>query len=116
MKAELYLLMLMPFWREKSGYEFISSNKENITIPSADLTNKLSIEDVLDGIVSFYFGSDNFKNTFILNDVELVNNSVNIYYYIFVPPNTKNINGYFKDLEQIKFTKPYNKIISKLIY
>jgi hypothetical protein len=106
--------MLSPYWRENQGYEFISSD-DKITIPSSDLENKISIDDVLDGIINFYFGETNMVHTFILNNVDLIENIVNIYYYTFIPPNTVNINGHIKDLEKIKYIQSYNKIISKLI-
>jgi hypothetical protein len=118
MQANVVLLMLIPAMDDSGPtYNVISSPGEGVTIPSITLQDKFgSIDNVLNSIIEYHLGALNFEPSRILYDVQYnsSDDSINIYYYTFLPRGISLQNGYTIDIKEIQNLQSYQKLIYKI--
>lgn len=116
MNANLFLLMLKPNFENSDGeYHFISED-EMPSIPSMPIDKNFgSIENILESMLSYYIGLPLFNPTYILFDIALQEDDINIYYYTFIPSQINLVHGYLNNISEISDVQSYQKLLKKII-
>jgi hypothetical protein len=116
MQANVFLLMLTPTLENNvPSYSFLSTFSDTPTIPSIELQKDFgSMDNVLKSITEYYLGETSFSFSYILYDVFLGSDILNIYYYTFLSPGLETKNGIFLDINEIKHIYTYQKLLNKI--
>jgi hypothetical protein len=116
MNANLFLLMLKPNFQDSDGeYHFISEDDTD-SIPSMPIDKDFgSIDTILESILSYYIGLPLFNPSYILLDITLKEENINIYYYTFIPSQINLVHGYLNNISEISDVQAYQKLLKKII-
>lgn len=116
MKVELFMLALKPAEPPETDFTVISSNKDNMTIPNFELhQNFPDIPIILEALLKKYIGFDlEYQPEFIIHHAAFNENVLGLYYYTFLPYNTKVKDGCFFNITRLSGTEVFQKLFRKL--
>jgi len=116
MNANLFLLILKPNFDDGEGEYCFISEEGSDAIPSMPIDKDFgSIETILESILTYYVGTPLFNPSYVLFDVFLKEDDINIYYYLFIPSQINLVHGYLTSISKILNVTTYQKLLKKII-
>lgn len=116
MNVELFILALKPSEPPQTEFTVISSNKDSMVIPNFELhENFPDIPIILEALLKKYIGFDiDYQPEFIIHHAAFNENVLGLYYYTFLPYNTKVKDGCFFNIARLSNTEIFQKLFRKL--
>lgn len=112
-RVNLFLLMLN--YDKEGSCKYITIGEDN-QIPSLEVKSEFqNLEVILDSILTYYVGVPSFSTNFVLHNIKMIDNTINIYYYLFLPMGITTQHGFFSSIENIQDVPIYQKLIQKII-